>query len=119
MHHPNFCCAGKIFFFPMLLSVLVYLVNVQRELNAGNVFLPPHPSVLIHLKMKATNPKKQNMQLREKGTEFIKYVGTDLISSISLPSGSVGQVFTLINELILIFKQRRCVLQFFQSIQCI
>lgn len=50
------------------------------------------------------------MQLREKGTEFIKYVG---IWSINLLSGSVSQVFTLINELILIFKQRRCVLQFF------
>lgn len=51
MQHPNFCCAGKDFL-PLLLLVLVYLVNIQRELN---FFLPPHTSVLIDPKMKTTN----------------------------------------------------------------
>lgn len=59
MHHPNFCCAGKIFFSPSVsftFSLLSEcLERIHLLLNAGNVFLPPHTSVLLHLKMKATN----------------------------------------------------------------
>lgn len=54
------------------------------------------------------------MQLREKRKEFLEYVGIYLISSVSLLNlhflyCAPGLCFTLVNELILIFKQRRYV----------
>lgn len=55
------------------------------------------------------------MQLRDKRREFLKYVGIYLISSVNLCFWycEPGLRSTLVNELILIFKQRRYVLHFF------
>lgn len=55
------------------------------------------------------------MQLSNKRREFLKYVGIYLISSVILRFWYCGPglCFTLVNELILIFKQRRHVLHFF------